>query len=190
MSPLRGAAGAVALLLLGACATRPVQEATPPSRQGDVAYRIEPAGTEGVRQLKLGESATPPAFYDREQPMPEYPAGLLVEGLPEVSVLALLSIDERGELASTQFPESAREGIAGCPGCLAEFQRAITDAVAGWTFGKLEVSGWIDGPDSNGDGEPDSVKRGVLGSRPYSLRLRFDFIQTDGRGVVRSRRSD
>lgn len=146
---------------------------------------IESPGREGSHLLQAGESARRPDFYAIEQPLPDYPRSLLELQLPAVRVLGVLSIDANGALSAVAFPSEQASAEACDADCLALFQAAVRAAVASWSFGPLEIIGFVDGPDEDGDGEADSVDRAVVATRPYSLRLRFTFEQVDGLGMVR-----
>ena len=166
--------------------TRPEADA----HAGRVAVQLDAPGAEGSHRLGPGQSAVPPDFYDRAQPLPHYPAALLDARLEPVTVATLLSIDEQGNLANVRFAEDVPP-VADCTrACVEGLRAAVLEVLPTWQFGPLEIIGFVDGPDEDGDGTADSVRREVVARRPYSLRLRFTFEQADGLGVVRSAVAD
>lgn len=167
--------------LLGACATRPPPVADPP-RAARVEVEWLAPGVEGSMQLSPGQGVRGGAAEQDSLAVPDYPAQRLADRLGPVRIAAHVVIDTAGRVArATLQPESGPDCDAGCQ---LDFERAVEVALPAWRFEPLELLDWIDGPDEDGDGEPDSVQRGVVEVRPYSLRLRIDFVQVDGRPRV------
>lgn len=189
---LRGgfAAALAAILTIAGCAPQQRVRQTPETHQGAVGMQVEAPGDEGAHRLNAGESARPPAFFERDQPLPVYPADLLAPSLGPVTVPVLLSIDDQGHLSDVAFAGEITLTQGCAASCIERFRAAVQDAVSTWSFGPLEVLGFVDGPDEDGDGEADSVDRAVVATRPYSLRLRFTFDQVDGIGSVRRQSFD
>lgn len=170
------------LLLLVGC-QREVRSPPPPP-DSEVSYRLESAQREGVHQLRMGESVTGPVGPEDDPPLPVYPEEWLTRALPRVQVSVLLEVDGQGSARALETVLADRP--AGCSEpCRHAFEQAVRAAVERWRFRPLQIAGWIDGPDEDGDGSADSVQRGVVESRAYSLRLRFDFVVEDGQAQVR-----
>ncbi len=150
----------------------------------EVSYRLDSPQREGVHRLRMGESVTGPVGPEDDSPLPDYPQAWVAKGLPPVEVAVLLSIDGQGEARALE--SSLPDSPVDCSNvCRQAFEQAVRSAVEGWRFQPLQITGWIDGPDEDGDGSADSVRRGVMESRPYSLRLRFEFVVEDGQPQVR-----
>lgn len=58
-------------------------------------------------------------------------------------------------------------------GCAEAFPGAVAAAHAQRRCIPLQGLDWIDGPDQDGDGESDSVDRGLVEVRSFSRRRRF-----------------
>ena len=172
----------LALALLGSgCANR-VTPAVSRGADGEVNYAVQPPQGEGRAILGEGQSARGGRPHDEAVVLPVYPSAWLARRLPEVRAEALVVIDGEG---LPQRVEVDRRALgAQCGECAADFAASVESALGRWRFAPLEVSDWIDGPDEDGDGEPDSVRRGSVGSRPYSLRIAFRFGWREGRPVV------
>lgn len=176
-------AGALTIVLMAGCAGTPkiADRSTPPATaRGEVGVQLEAPQAEGEHRLDRGQSAARADRFD--QPLPVYPPAWLGQELGVQGVLAWVSIDAEGQLTGLDFPTAAQ--AIDCGACAADFIAATRVALQGWQFAPLEVSDWVDGPDEDGDGEADSVQRAVVERRPYSLRLRFHFSQSGGRGLV------
>jgi len=184
---LRGgfAAALAAVLTMAGCASQQRVRQAVETRQGAVGMQVDAPGDEGAHRLNAGESARPPAFFERDQPLPVYPADQLARSLGPVTVPVLLSIDEQGHLSDVSFAGDTAPTQDCAASCIERFRAAVRGALAEWSFGPLEVLGFVDGPDEDGDGEADSVRRAVVATRAYSLRLRFTFELKEGRGIVR-----
>ncbi len=181
----RAAARLAPVLLLSlatACAIRTPVPQAPDAASGDVAYRVVPPASEGRHSVARGQAVSGGKPIDEQVVLPRYPEAWLARQLDPVTVDALVVVDEAGGADRVDVDLAAL--AAQCAGCAGDFAAAVRDALAQWRFAPLEIADWIDGPDEDGDGEPDSVTRGVVGRRPYSLRLQFDFRVRDGRGEV------
>ncbi|MCK7592099.1 hypothetical protein [Pseudomarimonas salicorniae] len=150
---------------------------------GTVAVETIPAGSEGRLALRQGQTARGGLPDPEHARLPDYPAIWLAQRLDEVRVEASLEIDDEGApgMARVEVPDAP----AGCAeDCRTAFAEAARRALSGWRFAPLEVLDWVDGPDTDGDGEPDTVARAVVAVHPYTLRFRFRFTQVDGRPRV------
>ena len=170
---------ALALLSIG-CASRAPRPAA--GTDGDVDYAVLPPQGEGHTALRLGQAAIGGKPHDDAVVLPAYPPAWLSQRLPEVRAEALVVIDEQGAPRQIEVDHAALAGQCGT--CADDFAASVRVALQQWRFAPLEITDWIDGPDDDGDGEPDSVRRGSVGSRPYSLRLAFRFGWREGRPVV------
>ncbi len=174
---------ALALGLVAGCAVRtPQPPQPPPAASGDVAYRVVPPASEGRHTVARGQAVSGGKPMDGQVVLPRYPEGWLGRRLDAVTVDALVVVDESG--GADRVDVDADALTVQCGDCADAFAQAVRDAVKQWRFAPLEIADWIDGPDEDGDGEPDSVTRGVVGRRPYSLRLQFMFVVREGRGEV------
>jgi len=156
-----------------------------PDRAGlnsEVDYRILQPAEEGEHALRGGQSASPAGVAVGERPLPAYPSGWIDRGLPPLSVDVLVVVDTRGRASEVQVDAEALRSL--CGSCAEDFAAPVHSAVSTWAFMPLEIADWVDGPDEDGDGEPDSVVREVVEVRPYSLRLRFFFSVHEGIGRV------
>jgi len=153
-----------------------------PEVSGEVGYRVLLPKAEGQHSFERGQGASGGTPIDGNTVMPVYPVDWLPRGLPTLQVDALVVVDTQGHPERVDIDSAALS--ARCDRCAPAFATAVSDALKQWRFAPLQIAGWIDGPDEDGDGEPDSVTRGVVESRPYSLRLQFSFAVRDGRAVV------
>jgi hypothetical protein len=172
-----------ALLMLSGCAGRPALTPTEsPAREGEVSYRIESPGPEGRHALKMGQvmAAAPGPLADN--PLPRYPTALLTRELPPIELGMLVTVDAQGR-AERMHLVPGTDPLP-CQDCVAAFSAAMTETLLQWNFRPLEIHGWVDGPDVDGDGDADSVVRGLVETRAYSLRLHFRFEVRDGQGQV------
>ena len=142
---------------------------------------LPPQG-EGRTDLRPGQAASGGKPYDDAVVVPDYPSAWLSRRLPDVRAEALVVINEQGAPQHIDVDEAAL--AAQCGACAGDFAASVRAALQQWRFAPLEITDWIDGPDDDGDGEPDSVRRGSVGGRPYSLRLAFRFGWREGRPVV------
>ena len=142
---------------------------------------LPPQG-EGHATLGPGQAASGGKPHEESVRLPDYPPAWLAQRLAEVRAEALVIIDGKGLPERIEVDHAALS--AQCGACAADFAASVQAAVRQWRFAPLEVSDWIDGPDEDGDGEPDTVLRGSAGTRPYSLRLAFRFGWREGRPEV------
>lgn len=168
---------------LGGCATRPAPLSAPHQAAGEVDYRLLAPAGEGRHDMARGQAAAGGKPLDGAMVLPDYPADWLERRLPAITVSALVVVDGTGRPSRIEVDEATLRSQ--CGDCAAAFATAVAEALQRWRFAPLEVSDWIDGPDEDGDGEPDSVTRGVVEARPYSLRLQFEFSLREGEAVVR-----
>lgn len=166
-------------LLLAACAATPPPA---PAPEGEVGYQVVPPQSEGQHRIARGQAVRGGAVHEGSVVLPHYPAHWLARRLDALTLDALVVVDEDGLPGRIDTDASAL--AERCGDCAQAFVDSIEAALRQWTFAPLEITDWIDGPDEDGDGEPDSVHRGTLERRPYSLRLRFTFSVRDGEGVV------
>ena len=141
---------------------------------------LAPAG-EGRMQLGPGESARGGRPDPQRMPMPTYPPAWIERDPGPVEVSARVIVDSLGRL---EPPQLAAAGPSCIDACVEAISTATAEALTRWNFEPLEILGWVDGPDADGDGQPDTVRRGVVDSRPYTLRLRFDFSLVEGQPRV------
>ena len=185
-SPLRTSArlaGALAIALAAGCAVPPPKPPQPaPAAGGDVVYRVVPPAGDGRRSVARGQGAGGGKPLDERLVLPRYPADWIERRLDALTVDALVVVNESGEADRVDVDVEAL--AAQCADCVEAFAQSVREAVQQWRFAPLEIADWIDGSDEDGDGEPDSVTRGVVGRRPYSLRLQFMFVVREGRGEV------
>ncbi len=176
-------AGVLAVLLSSGCATRPAPVDRPASTlSGEVSYRAELPGGEGRHELAAGQSIASPPDPLPDNPLPAYPGALIDRELPPFEIGALVSIDTDGRVFALDVGDPQPPLL--CADCPDAFRGSLRDALQQWRFQPLQIAGWIDGPDEDGDGEADSVLRGIVETRPYSLRLRFRFEVRDGQASV------
>ncbi len=166
--------------LLAACATRSVGPEVSPA--GDVGYKVVPPQTEGARRLDRGQSASGGAPFAGSIVLPSYPERWLSERLAPLVIEALVVIDEAGKPERVDLDDSELRLV--CADCATDFAASVRAALMQWTFAPLQIADWVDGPDDDGDGEPDTVARGIVAAKPYSLRFQFTFSVRDGAGVV------
>lgn len=141
---------------------------------------LAPAG-EGAHRLQPGQSARGGQPDPDSAVLPSYPSEWIARELGEVWVDARVVVDDEGIAASPELLVAT----TGCKDdCATAFVEATRRALRSWRFEPLEIIGWIDGPDADGDGEPDTVQRGVLQRLPYTRRLRFAFSIKDGQPEV------
>lgn len=134
-------------------------------------------GVEGARSLQPGQSARGGVPVPGRSRLPGYPSVWIDRAPERVVVDALVMVDAQGSASIGAL----RADAAGCgEDCAQAFIDVVRTVLPEWEFLPLEVMDWIDGPDEDADGEPDSVDRGVVASLPYSLRLRFAFERRDG----------
>jgi hypothetical protein len=173
----------LALMILAGCAARPAappREA--PTREAEVSYRIESPGDEGRHALTMGQTVAAPPGPLEDNPLPEYPIEWLARELPPIELGMLVTVDTRGRAHNMRLLPGAAP--LPCDDRIAAFSAALADALQQWNFRPLEIHGWADGPDVDGDGEADSVVRALVDTRPYSLRLHFRFEVRDGKPQV------
>jgi hypothetical protein len=176
---LRSVIVAMVLVSIG-CAQR-----QPPARaaaEAAVDYQLLPAGGEGRAVLQPGEAASGGAPDTASVVLPDYPPAWLPARLPDLRVAALVVVDGDGLPARISVDQAPLQQA--CGACAADFAASVERALGRWRFTPLAISTWVDGPDEDGDGEPDSVRRGSAGTRPYSLRIAFRFGWREGRAVV------
>lgn len=166
---------------LAGCSARTMRE-PPAEPSGAVDYQLLAPADEGRHAFSRGQAASGGAPLDSQAVLPEYPPDWLVRRLPSIAADALVVVDEAGQPARIEVDGEALRSQ--CGDCSAAFSGAVEAALRRWRFAPLEVADWIDGPDEDGDGEPDSVQRAVVATRPYSLRLRFAFSVRDGEAFV------
>lgn len=172
---------ALACVLLSACASKPLAEPVA-APEGEVGFRVLAPESEGRHEVLRGQAASGGKLLDQSVVLPDYPPDWLPRRLPAVIADALVVVDTQGRAERVEVDQAALRGQ--CDDCAEAFALSVEQAVLQWTFAPLEIADWIDGPDEDGDGVPDSVVRSVVATRPYSLRLRFSFFVRDGRGVV------
>jgi hypothetical protein len=179
-------AAMLAAIVLAGCATRPPSgtesAATEPGMQGEVGFRLIQPAAEGRHQVARGQAASGGAPVDGDTLLPNYPRDWLARGLPPLRVDARVVVDAQGNPSRVDVDSAPLSAL--CDACAPAFAAAVADALRQWRFAPLQIADWIDGPDEDGDGEPDSVTRGIVEARPYSLRLQFSFAVRDGEAVV------
>ena len=164
-------------LLLAACANQ-TRNLRP---EAAVGIELLPPEDEGITQLKPGESTDGQAGTAEHLPLPEPPARWLDAMQPPLRLPLLVVVDAEGQVS--ELSVDSREARARCAECAADFAALIQHVSPQWRFQPLEISNWLD-VDEDGDGEFDSVRRGVVERRPYSLRLALTFSLVDGRAQV------
>jgi TonB family protein len=97
----------------------------------------------------------------RDNPNPEYPAGLLARLLPPVTVMVRVVVGGDGAVSSASIIEPASEDAA--------FGDATLAAVRAWTFDPLRRV---------------TVTDGKSEALPFTREFRFTFRQVNGHAVV------
>lgn len=173
----RRALAGFALALLAACASQPPAPPAP-AASGRVSGELLLAADTPVAQPEPDEVHEPPV-QRADNPLPAYPPDLVDARLPPQSVSVRIVVDREGRVARVDPLESA-----GTPD--ARFLAAVREAVLQWRFEPFLVIEWGDGPDADGDGEPDGQQ--VVGeqTRPFRFDMRFHFEVVDGVARVSS----
>lgn len=164
---------------LGACAPVPPRE--PPASVSPttaVSVQQELPQAEGRHRLQSGQAVAQPPGPLPHQPLPVYPPGWIGRQPTRIDVLARVSVDTAGRLTDLQVELASDSACV--DDCAADFRASVEHALRAWRFVPLQLTGWVDGPDADGDGSADTVTRAVVEQRPYSLRLRFHFELRDG----------
>lgn len=165
--------------LLGACvpaAQRPSPQRVSPATA--VSVQQELPQSEGRHRLQSGQAVAQPPGPLPDQALPVYPSAWIERELAGIDVLARVSVDTAGRPVDLQV-EIAPESSC-MDECAGDFRASVERALRDWRFVPMQVTGWVDGPDADGDGSADTVTRAVVEQRPYSLRLRFHFELRDG----------
>jgi hypothetical protein len=173
---VRSLIGVAALALLAACAGRPPAPAEPPA-SGRVSGELLIDATTPVAEPAPDEVHEPPV-QRADNPLPAYPPGLVDARLPPQAVSVRIVVDREGRVARVDpLGEAAPD---------ARFLDAVRQAVLQWRFEPFRVIEWADGPDADGDGEPDGQQ--VVGeqTRPFRFDMRFRFEVVDGVARVSS----
>ena len=162
--------------LLAACASRPPAPAAPPA-SGRVSGELLIDASTPVAQPAPDEVHEPP-MQRADNPLPAYPAELVDARFPPQAVSVRIVVDREGRVA--------RVDPLGEPAPDARFLDAMRQAVLQWRFEPFRVIEWADGPDADGDGEPDGQQ--VVGeqTRPFRFDMRFRFEVVDGVARVSS----
>ena len=146
-----------------------------------MGIELLPPEDEGSTQLQPGESTDGQAGTAEYLPLPEPPERWLAAMQPPLRLLLLVVVDAEGRVS--ELSVDSAEARARCADCADDFAALIQGISPQWRFQPLEISNWLD-VDEDGDGEFDSVRRGVVERRPYSLRLALTFSLVDGRAQV------
>ncbi|MBK8068783.1 MAG: hypothetical protein IPK27_14495 [Rhodanobacteraceae bacterium] len=166
-----------ALAMLAACASQPPVPPEPAASGRVSGELILDPGTL-VAEPEPDEVHEPP-MQRAGNLSPVYPAELIAARLPPQSVSVRIVVDREGRVARVDPLEGA-----GTPD--ARFLAAVREAVMRWRFEPFRVIEWADGPDADGNGEPDGQQ--VVGeqTRPFRFDMRFRFEVVDGVARVSS----
>jgi hypothetical protein len=137
-------------------------------KAGAVSYTVVPAGSSGAYQLKHSEHAfgAQPIVHDA----PVYPASLVGQQLPPVSIHAKAIIDEQGHVTDVRDMDGASTQSH------AAFFAACREAVIRWQFTPMTVVEDIE----DGRGNMSQTRKNA----PFSLDYAFRFELVDGRPTV------
>lgn len=145
---------------LAGCATAPVTVGRQGyAADGAVSAEIVDAADGDARYQPMPGSSYLDPLPMRANALPDYPAALLGQALPPVTVVARLVVDGAGKVADAR--------IVGNDGGEAAFAEAVLAAVRGWTFFPLK-----------------RVTGRVVEPLPFTQDYRFSFRQENGRAVV------
>jgi hypothetical protein len=150
---------------------------------------VERRGVSSVHVLPRDTPATPAssnievvaASPQGESAPPGYPTEALSAGAGDVSVVVRIVVDETGsvrEIRDSPVMKSTAGPFA------AAFRDAVERTVKVWRFAPAERRVFENGPDRDGDGEPDFFR--MTSATPIAMYfdLRFDFSIVEGKPHV------
>ncbi|PTR34419.1 hypothetical protein C8J98_102607 [Luteibacter sp. OK325] len=149
-------------------ATSPPVKGQTPDKAGAVSYSVVPTASSGAYQLKHSEHAFGAQPIARDAPV--YPASMVGQQLPPVSIHVKAIIDEQGHVTDVRDLD-----VASTPSHAAFFA-ACREAVLRWQFTPMTVVEDVE--DARGN---MSQKRK---NAPFSLDYAFRFELVDGKPTV------
>lgn len=172
---------ALAGLLTGCVAKKPVEPADP--RRGDVAIRtIEQTAAETYPPPDKHESYDSPVPFD-ESAAPQYPASLLVQHLPPVSIKVRVIVDESGSVTQVSPLDLAATADP-------SFFASIDATVRSWKFSPLVKFGKGAGSTTIKFHGREQTYEGAATALPFHRDYEFTFAQRDGEGFVSTSHHD
>lgn len=179
-TPMRNLIAAAGLCAMAACATK----SEPRTPVGDSAFSmVIPAGA-ARHEMRDDELFLMPATLG-PQPMPEYPAAYLGDGLPPPVVCVDVVVEPEG--ASTRV--SRHTGSPACPdGADARtlaFVQSVLGPVGAWRYFGAQVCSFPAGVEHNDECSGEGVE-----IRPVAVRLTYVFRFFEGRETAVLERQD
>ena len=146
--------------LLAGCASRPVPESVREGYASDGAVSAEIVEQPGSARYQ----PVPGSIYfsplpTRENATPEYPAGLLAQQLPPITLVARIVVDATGVVERAEVVERSHDQLA--------LEAAVLSAVRMWAFIPLK-----------------RIAGSKIEPLPFTQEYRFTFMQVNGRAVV------
>jgi TonB family protein len=162
--------------LLAGCATKKAVEPVDP-RRGDVAvHTIDSPPADTYAEPEKGEAYDSPRPFDQNA-APRYPAELLAQRLPPVSVKVRLIVDESGKVTDVLALDSdATMNPA--------FFASTEAAVRSWQFSPLVRFGKGGGSTTIEFSGLKETYEGQAQALPFHQDYEFTFRQRDGKGFV------
>lgn len=158
--------------ILAGC-VRPVPPPRPEPAPPRTQVRYQAVADKHLKHYRLApsQSAISPDPQP-DNPVPDYPPGLVSSGLPPVTVTALLVVDARGLVQDVRIAGEATDDAV-----QRRFDSAVREATRHWRFTPMRIANWVEDAAGN-------AHRVSADPRPFSQVYRFRFAIRDGKPQV------